>query len=95
MAAWTAKIKGNNLSGKTIYSIFQLQRSFIYCKCKTKYEGQAGFFVVCFGAFTFKPPFRSDDTSPLKRIKKDAGEEQNECPNCWATDCPGHPTPPT
>lgn len=46
MAARTAKIKGNNLSDKTIHSIFQLQRSFIYCRCKTKYEGQAGFYFV-------------------------------------------------
>lgn len=46
MAARTAKIKGSNLSDKTMYRIFQLHRSFTYCRRKTKYEGQASFFFV-------------------------------------------------
>lgn len=66
MSVWTAEIKENQLSYEAIFNIFQLQRSFIYCRCKNKYEGHAG-FLFCLQS---KSPSKIDYISPLKRMKK-------------------------
>lgn len=66
MSVWTAKIKENKLSNEAICSIFQLQRSFIYCRCKTKYEG----FLFCLRVFTCKPPSKLITFLPSREWKR-------------------------
>lgn len=67
MAAWTAKIKENNLFDDTIYSIFHYRDPSPNADVKPSMKLRPYFF--CFGAFTFKSPSRLDDSSPLQRMK--------------------------